>query len=812
MLKRLPSSDEPVCLVDQSGRLIGCSESFSCLFDCTKQTLSSLSTLTELIPNLDWPVSEASQRLLLDTLDGELKSFEAQITPITSEHQTIYLVSLKYRSWSEYGQLAELCFSLQQSKTPAELAERCLETIRLIYPDCDALFFRTQPRPLLIARIGSMDFSPGEKQLRFWIEQVNPPFCHVVEEGQQDAYWCCLSDGQQVFGLIALNHADNIDAHSDLTLIIQFTTLCLKNLLQKKTYSESNTTRYRVSEAQPAPFNHQAHEGVLQIRFEPGIPTTGAMEEQREALVRQARIGYCNDRLAKLYGYDRAQQLIGQSPLALFMPEALEQLLVEASQTEHHLRNYLTQGRSRQGQLIITQSHSVCHTANEHLLEVWLRQTPSLDSSKQSVSLATDPITDLPDRQALLHQLGVMIENGRRGALILIDLDNFKDINDALGHEFGDLVLREIGPRLLQPGRPGYLVCRIGGDKFALLADDLIELSKVQALAYSLLATLRKPFLINTVSLEIDASIGIALFPQHASESNDLLRKAETAMYLAKESAFKVTLFRREQEHQPSYRLSVLSGLRSALHNQEFSLLYQPQMALQDQSLAGFECLLRWNREDNETLSPGSFIPLAEMSHHIHDITRWVIGQCFADLARWKQKGRLLPVSINLSSKNLMDNRLISYLSQECLNYNIPPNYVHIEITESALMSDTKRARQLLLWLRKEGFRISIDDFGTGYSSLAYLKNLPVDILKIDKTFVSKLAESQVDAAIVRSIISMAHSLDACVVAEGVESRESLERLIEYGCDYAQGYYINRGIVADQVPDFSLSDQALEAG
>ena len=409
-----------------------------------------------------------------------------------------------------------------------------------------------------------------------------------------------------------------------------------------------------------------------------------------------------------------------------------------------------------------------------------------------------DGLTDLPNRQ-VLHQ-SFAARTVMHGALMLLDLDRFKEINDTLGHGIGDRLLREIGPRLYAAlGHHESLLCRLGGDEFTLLVPGVDTREASLQLGFELLDALRQPFAIDGMQLEIGGSIGIALYPQDGNDSHALLRSADVAMYAAKQSGAGVLVYDRLFDRHTPERLAMVTEFGQALREQQLLLHYQPRLDLRDMTVVGFEALVRWEHPRLGFLMPQDFMPLLEMSDGIHGLTTAVMDMAVATLLQWPTTPRALAVSINLSARNLVDDRCMQYLRGLIARHALPPGAIELEITETTLMHDPEGARELLAAIAAEGVSLSIDDYGTGYSSLAYLRRLPIRALKIDRAFVRDMRTDEHDAIIVHSTINLAHNLGLQVVAEGVEDLQTLALLRQMGCDQAQGCCIAQAMPADDV-------------
>ena len=411
-----------------------------------------------------------------------------------------------------------------------------------------------------------------------------------------------------------------------------------------------------------------------------------------------------------------------------------------------------------------------------------------------------DPLTGLPNR-ALLHErlTHALIRADRTGdpvALLLVDLDQFKDVNDALGHEYGDGLLRELARRLTTRLRGCDTIARLGGDEFAILLTTDASRSGAEEVARRLTDLCEEPVQVAAYRLQVSASIGIALAPEHANDAETLLRRADGAMYRAKGSGGGHTVYSPGHELSSVRRLELLADLREAILSEAFIVHYQPRVDLPTMRPVGLEALVRWRHPRHGLLPPGEFIELAEVSGAIRLLTQTVTHRAPNDLPRLGI-GSGLTVSVNRSTRNLYDPSLAEWVTEVVEAAEVEPGALCFELTESQLMDDPRRASEVLHELRRAGIRFSVDDFGTGYSSLANLRDLPVDELKIDRRFVAELEGG--DDRIVRSVIALGHHLGLEVVAEGVEGPDVLDRLRELGCDSAQGYHLAVPMAFDEL-------------
>jgi diguanylate cyclase (GGDEF)-like protein len=423
----------------------------------------------------------------------------------------------------------------------------------------------------------------------------------------------------------------------------------------------------------------------------------------------------------------------------------------------------------------------------------------------------TDELTGLSNRRGFYETLQSELNGSTNDvglAVLMVDLDRFKEINDCLGHRVGDIVLSELGPRLAHAVAPNITVARLGGDEFALLVPGVHNLGAV-GVAAQVQAAFVPQVMVDGMSLQVEASIGIALGPDHGSDADTLLQHADIAMYESKRDHLGWAVYSTDRDFHSRDSLELAGALPGAIASGQLVLLYQPKLDLVSRRVIGVEALARWQHPTRGLLTPDYFIDLAERTGQIGALTDAVLDSAVRQQAAWQQAGLRLSVAVNLSASNLLDQSLSSRLAHLLQTHAVHATTLVLEITEGALMSDPKEAQRLLRRLRLLGCGISIDDYGTGFSSLAYLRNLPVNELKLDGSF---LADATTDAracSIVRSTVDLAHSLGLRIVAEGVESAETLELLATMGCDQAQGYFISRPVPADDVGTIVDRDLAM---
>ncbi|PKO31304.1 MAG: phospholipase [Betaproteobacteria bacterium HGW-Betaproteobacteria-7] len=412
-----------------------------------------------------------------------------------------------------------------------------------------------------------------------------------------------------------------------------------------------------------------------------------------------------------------------------------------------------------------------------------------------------DSLTDLPNRTQLKEKLTEAVTLAKQAkrafALLMLNVDRFRDINEVLGYAQGDLLLIALSQRLRSFVPEDGLLARMGVDEFAVLAPGS-NVEDAKALARRMLEGLYEPFDILGCRIEIRASIGIAICPGHGTESELLILRADAAMYQAKRSHREMLVFAGDGEEKDRGRLAVISELRQAIETSQLRLYYQPKVELGTRTICGAEALVRWEHPERGVILPGHFIPMAERTGLIHQLTHWMINAGFAWAYHLNEAGITMPLAVNLSARNLEDSRLVDRISGLMATWGGRPEWMQFELTESALMEDTACSQEVLGRLSRMGFKLLVDDFGTGYSSLSYLQRLPVDALKIDQSFVRAMLSDDDTRTIVRSTVEMAHNIGLEVVAEGVENRAIWDQLHSLGADFAQGWYISEPFPAEQ--------------
>ncbi len=443
----------------------------------------------------------------------------------------------------------------------------------------------------------------------------------------------------------------------------------------------------------------------------------------------------------------------------------------------------------------------------EHRVEERTRELALLNCDLEHLALH-DPLTGLPNRTLIQDRIDLEIRASQRAtshfALIMLDLDGFKEVNDTLGHNVGDQLLVTVSERLNRSLRAADTIGRLGGDEFAILLPDADTL-QATLVARNLTRALSPPVDLEGVRLSVRASMGIALYPEHGEDRVTLLRRADAAMYVAKQERTGYCLYDARHDHNQPDRLALMTELAEAIRGCGLQLYYQPLVSLDDDEIIGVEALARWPQARNRAVSQEVLINLIEQTELIGPFTGWLFDSVARQWAEWNAHGRDLRIAVNLCMRNMLNPGLHVRVSEALRRHGMRPECLVIEITESTAMRDPERVRRMLRELSDLGIRIAIDDFGTGYSSLSHLSRMPIDELKIDQSFLKNLVGSRLDQAIVQSIIDLAHNLNLSVVAEGVEGPEVLPILKRWNCEFAQGYYLGEPFPAEQLTPYLLT-------
>jgi diguanylate cyclase (GGDEF)-like protein len=482
---------------------------------------------------------------------------------------------------------------------------------------------------------------------------------------------------------------------------------------------------------------------------------------------------------------------------------------VNAAADAHHQAALAGLGALRRQETLVMMAIPVAFAAGLGLLGVfwaivvgYQRRTERQAAENRQQALH-DALTGLPNRTLLRDRITQVIHQADRelspAALLLIDLDRFKEVNDTLGHHHGDQLLIQVGERLRGALREVDTVARLGGDEFAVLLPRIQTAEGAVAVAGKLQAAFDEPFRLDDLALDVETSIGVALYPEHGSDPDELLQRADIAMYVAKDNHAGFVLFEPSLDQHSPRRLALLGELRRAIDHQQLVLHYQPKVDAHTGQMLGVKALVRWQHPERGLIPPNDFIPLAERTGLISPLTHYVLDAALHQCHEWRQAGHELAIAVNVSARSLLDLGFPDQVAGLLARWELPARLLVVEITESTIMTDPTHALEILGQLNTMGVQIAIDDFGTGYSSMAHLKTLPVHELKVDRSFVSHMTSSASDAVIVHTTVDLGRNLGLRVVAEGVEDPQTLQELDALGCDAIQGYHISRPLPADDL-------------
>ena len=534
-------------------------------------------------------------------------------------------------------------------------------------------------------------------------------------------------------------------------------------------------------------------------------------------VIQEERYRYANPRLAEILGYETSQligaevaPLVVESDRATVLSRLRGQLLTEGSVP------YTFRAVRRDGQILHVEVHETTSELDGRnavfgtLLDVTERTRAEAQAAERTM---VDPLTRLPNRVRFLERLETELAQSRRYnrklAVVHLDLDGFKFVNDHWGHSTGDKLLQSLALRLSRGVREVDTIARIGSDEFLILVPDLKQSGDMSNFAQKLLNLMAKPVEIDDHSLEVSASVGVATYPEDGQDASTLLRNADAAMYRAKDmGGNSFELCTPELTAMAVERLELQNGMREALERSEFLLHYQPLVSLGTGRIVGLEALVRWQHPQRGFLSPATFIPLAEETGLILPLGTWVLKVATAQLKQWLGMGMTLRMSVNFSARQFRERGLVATVDDALSRSGLEPKHLEVEITESIAMEGAEIVVANLNTLRQMGVGIAIDDFGTGYSSMSYLKSFPVTSLKIDRSFVTDLPTNPADAGIVRAIVEMAHGSRLSVIAEGVETQDQFQLLQKYGCDEMQGYWVSRPKAAEDIERKLQEEQA----
>jgi diguanylate cyclase (GGDEF)-like protein/PAS domain S-box-containing protein len=530
-------------------------------------------------------------------------------------------------------------------------------------------------------------------------------------------------------------------------------------------------------------------------------------------------IVYANQAALDMAGVERPGDFIGR-PIVDFIHPQSEQTVLDRTRRamEHGESNAPAELTLRRldGELVLVEATTMPITFEGRpaiqavMRDITVRKRAEAALAHQALH---DALTGLPNRvllqDRLQHAIATSKRDGTTVSLLLMDLDHFKEVNDTLGHHAGDLLLQQVGIRLRGTLRQADTIARLGGDEFAVILPDT-GAAGVNTVVENLRRRLQAPYSVENQPVVVGASIGVAHSPTHGDEADTLMRRADVAMYVAKRSSVGFATYHADQDRHSPDRLSLIGELQRAVDEGELVLHYQPKLDLRTQHIVGVEALIRWEHPLRGLLAPDQFIPTAEQAGLIGPLSRWVLRAALVQVNSWRRIGLEIPVAVNLSMRSFRDEQLPDKIRDLLDIGQTPAHLLMLEITESTLMVDPPRTLAILNRLREMGIRVAIDDFGTGHSSLAYLKQLPVDEIKIDRSFIHDIATDETDRVIVRCTVDLAHSLGLRVVAEGVEDAVTHALVAELGCDEAQGFYLSPALRGRALTSW-ISQQPLAA-
>jgi diguanylate cyclase (GGDEF)-like protein/PAS domain S-box-containing protein len=515
----------------------------------------------------------------------------------------------------------------------------------------------------------------------------------------------------------------------------------------------------------------------------------------------------CNEAFARIFGYSASEEMRGSRTTELYCDATDRSDVIASLRSRGELRNFELRLRRRDGEVVWTLLNEMLvrgEAGEEDVLEGTIIDITArkLAEERMQYQAFHDSLTDLPNRFLFNERLNLVIAQARRhrrkAAVMFIDLDDFKLINDTMAHTAGDELLRGVAERLKACLRADDTVARIGGDEFVFIIPETGGSAAAARAADRILESVRQPFVIHGRELFVSASVGIAMFPNDGQDAETLVKNADSAMYRAKEGGRNQFQFYTPlSQHRAEVRLTLETALRHALEREELFLLYQPQVEIATGRIIRFEALLRWLRPGVGVIEPAEFIPLAEEIGTIVPIGEWVLRTACAQLRKWQDAGLDSGISVNLSPRQFQHDRLTRLIEDVLADTRADPRGVEVEITESLSMRDSDLTVSRLSYFRSLGMRVALDDFGSGYSSLAHVRYLPIDTVKIDRSFITGLDEIAAEKTIVQAIVTMAHALKMRVVAEGVETEAQRDILAELECDDIQGFVYSRPLPVD---------------
>jgi diguanylate cyclase (GGDEF)-like protein len=661
---------------------------------------------------------------------------------------------------------------------------------------------------------------PGSSQ---WLDDVaahansNAFFSEYIARFKIKSYLLMPVFGQrsQLLGHIILMHSQPMAAVDDISSLLAILAIGASAEIERSRHSPDVEKLLK----QRKMFIDDSSRGMFVIDIVPPMPTTLSIQQQVKWLAENTRFVESNQATNDILGQPDIGGVVGMPLYHKRIKYDFASMARDFVSQQYTFREYLIpvincdkktwlslDVRSDFGQGQLSQLYGVVSNVTSQIVK----------SRRMEYRAKHDSLTGLANRGYFIEQAEAVLSLSpaqHKHALFMLDLDGFKEVNDTLGHETGDKLLKEIGPRLAKVlTKVDGIHARLGGDEFAVFIENYHSEDDICALAGEIMVAIKAPYTINGLELSVGGSVGIATYPDSSDSLSSLMRCADIAMYQAKRQSRDYCLYSSESDHYTVRRLSLMMDIRQAISNDELRLYYQPIMELENQQVIGFEALIRWEHPELGMLPPAEFIPLIELTDMIAPVTSWVIETAVQQLASWRQLGWEYRVSVNVSTRNLVDVRFVSFIEDCLARHQVEGRYLEIEITESTLMADPDKARQVLLAIAELGVLVSIDDYGTGYSSLAYLKSLPIDTLKIDRTFISQMLLDSQDKIIVQSTIQLAHNLGLQVTAEGIEDVSLIADLKALGCDKGQGYYFCRPIPVEELKPWLTLNNRREQG
>ena len=570
---------------------------------------------------------------------------------------------------------------------------------------------------------------------------------------------------------------------------------------------KNNEVKLQHSESRYRAFIENSQDAIWRFDIDPPIPIDWPKEAIAEAINKRAILGDCNKVFADIYG-QAGDRLIG---MRLNAEEEFSYTMdIDAFvKKEFHLDTQEMVWKM-QGETVCLQTSANGTIKEGELIEVWGVTRDTTEKQRYIDRLEYqanhDILTGLPNRVQLEAATNIAIKNcqpDEKLALMIIDLDRFKEINDTLGHHVGDQIITKIGPRIKRALK-NYegTIARLGGDEFAIVFPKLKSTKEAVVIAEGIVSSIREDFVIDDMTIELRASMGMSICPDQATDFSTLMRYADVAMYCAKQDLSGIEIYDAEEDMHSTKRLSLMNDLGKAIRDDQLTVYYQPKISLITKEVVGVEALSRWFHPTMGFVSPGEFIPIAETTDLISELTEWVLDKSLYQVRKWQEQDLNLKVAVNISSRNLLNDNILQRVESLLHRYHLSPACLELEITESTIMENAERSLKVMEEINNLGVDLSIDDFGTGYSSLAYLKKLPVKLLKIDYSFIINMLEDEQDQIIVDSTIQMAHNLGLSVVAEGVENSEVINRLGVMNCEQAQGFHIAKPMPAEEFWDW----------